>query len=252
MSATTDWGLFGLVAVGTALSVTALARASATAIRGDGATDVAPDTGEPDREPPGTEAALTDLTAASVFGNVLFSQGLAAGLLVLATWYADVPRGTLGAGRGVLTPAAVTLGIALGAALYVADEALARLADWLGVSYTEALRELLAPDRPAGWLIMLVGTLPVVAVSEELLFRAALIGGLAAGFPVPAWALALASSALFGLAHGAQGIAGVVVAGLVGLALAVAFLATDSLLVVAVAHYVVDALEFVVNEGLDV
>ena len=49
----------------------------------------------------------------------------------------------------------------------------------------------------------------------------------------------------------AKGRLGVVVTGLLGFALAAAFVLTDSLLVVVVAHYVVNAVEFVAVEGLD-
>jgi membrane protease YdiL (CAAX protease family) len=42
------------------------------------------------------------------------------------------------------------------------------------------------------------------------------------------------------------------VTGLLGFALAVTFVLTGSLLAVIVAHYLVNALEFIVHEGLDV
>ena len=92
--------------------------------------------------------------------------------------------------------------------------------------------------------------LPVIAAFEELLFRAALVGGFAAGFGVSPWPLAVLSSAAFAAGHGAQGRLGVAVTGLLGFVLAAAFVLTESLLVVVVAHYVVNAVEFGLAEGL--
>jgi membrane protease YdiL (CAAX protease family) len=96
--------------------------------------------------------------------------------------------------------------------------------------------------------VLLVVVLPLVAGFEELLFRAALVGGLAAGFGVSPWPLAVLSSAAFALGHGAQGRVGMVVTGVLGFALAALFVVTESLPAVVVAHYLVNALEFAVNE----
>ena len=69
------------------------------------------------------------------------------------------------------------------------------------------------------------------------------------GFGVSPWALAVLSSVAFALGHGAQGAAGVAVTGLLGFALAALFVLSGSLLAVVVAHYLVNALEFLVHEG---
>jgi membrane protease YdiL (CAAX protease family) len=61
--------------------------------------------------------------------------------------------------------------------------------------------------------------------------------------------LAACSSVAFAFGHGAQGRAGIVVTGALGFVLAAAFVVTGSLVTVVVAHYLVNALEFVVNEG---
>jgi membrane protease YdiL (CAAX protease family) len=90
--------------------------------------------------------------------------------------------------------------------------------------------------------------LPLIAGFEEFLFRGVLVGALSTGFGLSPWALAVASSAAFALGHGAQGPAGVVVTGTLGFVLAAAFVLTGSLLVVVVAHYLVNALEFLVHE----
>jgi membrane protease YdiL (CAAX protease family) len=101
-------------------------------------------------------------------------------------------------------------------------------------------------------VVLLGGVLPVVAGFEELLFRGVLVGALSVGFDVSPWLLAVASSVVFGLGHGAQGRLGVLVTTSLGLVLAAAFVLSGSLLLVVVAHYLVNALEFVVHEGFDV
>ncbi len=99
--------------------------------------------------------------------------------------------------------------------------------------------------------------LPTVALFEEFLFRAVLVGAFSAGaaalgVPASPWLLAVLSSVAFALGHGAQGRAGVVATGTLGFVLAAAFLLTGSFVVVAVAHYLVNALTFVVHEGVGV
>jgi membrane protease YdiL (CAAX protease family) len=136
--------------------------------------------------------------------------------------------------------------------LYAANEAGAWVAERAGIDADESLRELLAPETVGGWLLLLGVVLPLVALVEEFLFRAALVGALAAGFSVSPWLLAVLSSVAFGVGHGLQGPGGVVVTGALGFVLAAAFVLTGSLWVVVVAHYLVNALEFLVHEALDV
>lgn len=190
------------------------------------------------------------LSSGLLLVNVAATQGLFGAVLVAAAWLAEVPAHALGLGR--LGGFSVFVGVALGVALYVANEGMAAFADDIGIEYAEELRELLAPDSAAGWALLLVVVLPVIAGFEEVLFRAALIGAMSVGFAVSPWLLAVGSTVLFALGHGAQGTAGIVVTGALGFALAAAFILTESLLVVVVAHYLVNALEFVVHEGLGV
>lgn len=181
--------------------------------------------------------------------NVALSHGLFGGILLVAAWYARIPIAALGVqvdGRTFL------LALGLGVILYGVNEVAAGIAKRWGVEHAEELRELLAPDSVVGWVVLLGVVLPVIAGVEELLFRAALIGVPAAGFGVSPWGLAVVSSVAFGLGHGLQGPGGIVVTGLLGFALAVAFIVTGSLVAVIIAHYVVNALEFVVHEGLGI
>lgn len=199
--------------------------------------------GSVDADPPG-------IGHAEAVANVLFSQGLFAVLAAFAVWYARIPPAALGLGAADLRPRAAALGAGLGVLLFLGNELAQRLAARAGVevSAAESLRELLAPASLRGWALLLLVVLPLVAGFEELLFRGALVGALAAGYGVSPWLLAAVSSVLFGLGHGAQGRAGVFVAGLLGLALAAALVLTGSLLVPLVAHYVANALEFLVHE----
>lgn len=221
-----EWSLFAGVSVFAAVALLALARASAGALAGE-------------------EPALSFGTGALLV-NVALTHGVLGVVLLAVAWFAEIPPTAVGA--EVDPPWALAVGVALGIGLYVANELIAALARWIGVAYDERLRELLAPTTRWEWAVLLVCVLPVIAGVEELLFRGALVGALSVGFGLPVWGLAVASSVLFGLGHGLQGPGGVLVTGTLGFALAVAFVLTGSLLVVVVAHYVVNVLEVVVHE----
>jgi len=188
------------------------------------------------------------LSTATLLVNVVVSQGLFASILLLGVWLAEVPASALGLGPAAFGPAVLGGGVALGVALHGVNAAGSRVSDRFGLGDSAALREALAPESAAGWAGLLGVALPLVAGFEELLFRGILIGAFATGFNVSPWLLAALSSVAFALGHGAQGRAGVVVTGLLGFVLAAAFVVTESLVTVVVAHYLVNALEFVVNE----
>ena len=246
-----DWTAFGAVSVVLALLVLALARSTQRAL------DASPEPTEQSlpAEAPATQEAerpaglsLDDISTGALLLNVVGTQLVFLLLLLGGVWYAEVPLDVL----GVTTPGAAELGVGagLGVVLFGLNQVAARLGRRFGLGGNEELREALAPDSLPGWLVLLVVVLPVVAGFEELLFRGALVGGLGAGFGLSPWLLVVASSLLFGLGHGAQGRVGVVVTALLGGALGVAFVATGSLWVVVVAHYLLNALEFVVYEGV--
>jgi membrane protease YdiL (CAAX protease family) len=184
--------------------------------------------------------------------NVALTQGLVLLTLVVAAWYFEIPARAFGVTASTTGVSAVALGISFGVVLWVANELSTTLADAVGAAYDERVRELLAPESPGGWVTLFGGVLPIIALGEEVLFRAALIGVPEAGFGVTAWVLAVGSSLAFALGHGAQGRVGVVVTGALGLVLAAGYVVTGSLLVVVVAHYVINALEFGVHELLDI
>jgi len=188
------------------------------------------------------------LSTAALLANVVFTQGLFAGLLVALAWYTEIPAWAFGLATDHVSASAVGLGILIGGVFYMLNEALVRVAQQYGMTPPTALREALAPETPAGWVVLFVVVLPVIAGFEELLFRGALIGVVHAGFEIPLWLLAIGSSAVFGLGHGAQGRVGILITGLLGVGLAGVFIWTGNLIVVIVAHYVSNALEFAIHE----
>lgn len=210
-----------------------------------------PDSSDTERpEPSGGEI---ELTSRVLMANVAFTQGLVIVILLAAAWYFAIPADAFGLpGNGEYGgTTAVAAGVGFGVVLWVANELSTTVADAVGAAYDEAVREMLAPDSAGGWVVLFGAVLPVIAVSEELLFRAALIGVPAAGYDVSVWLLAVLSSVAFAFGHGAQGRVGVVVTGALGFVLAAGYVYTGSLVVVIVAHYVINALEFLVHELLE-
>jgi membrane protease YdiL (CAAX protease family) len=190
-----------------------------------------------------------NLSTAALLANVAVSQGLFASLLVVGLWVAAIPVSSIGLAADAVSSGPVVVGVGLGIALHAVNTAGARLGDRFGLGEARALREAMAPDSGRGWAVLLLVVLPLVAGFEELLFRGVLIGAFAAGFDLSPWLLAAVSSVAFALGHGAQGRIGIVVTGALGFVLAVAFVLTGSLVTVIVTHYLVNALEFVVNEA---
>ncbi|GKZ15756.1 CPBP family intramembrane glutamic endopeptidase [Haladaptatus sp. T7] len=191
---------------------------------------------------PATEA---EFTPGTLLVNVALSQGLFGVVLVVAAVLAAIPADALGLER--VTVAQLGIGVLLGVGLYAANEVGQRVADTFGIDYDDGLRELLTPDSLGGWVVLLALVLPIIAGFEELLFRSSLVGVFAAGYGISPWFLVVASSVAFATGHGAQGPAGVLVTGTLGAVLASAFVLTGSFFVVVVAHYLVNALEFVVH-----
>ena len=196
-------------------------------------------------------ATQPQLSTTALLANVAVSQGAFGCLLLAGAWFTEIPIAAFGVSAPVVSPVTLGVGVVLGVGLYVANEVGATVGERLGVGADEELREALAPDSLGGWAVLLLVVLPIIAGFEELLFRGVLVGVFAAGFGLSPWLLAALSSVAFALGHGAQGPAGVVVTGVLGFVLAAAFVLTGSLLVVVVAHYLVNALEFVVHEGID-
>ncbi|MFC6836527.1 CPBP family intramembrane glutamic endopeptidase [Halomarina ordinaria] len=262
----TDWAAFVGLTVVVLCSLLVLARLSqesvGTVTRADGSVGSVSLT---EFDPPSDRAASRadggTLTPPSEYGtgtllvNVALSQGVFAAALVAAAWYTQIPLPALGVDPAVPLSTglpALGVGVAAGVGLYLLNALGAASAPAFGIEADDTLRELLTPESPGGWVLLLGGVLPLIAGFEELLFRAALVGVPAVGFGLSPWLLAVGASVAFAFGHGAQGRAGIVVTGVLGFALAAVFVVTNSFLAVVVAHYLVNALEFVVGGYFEV
>ena len=253
------WAVFAGVTALVLVSLLALARASQLSMSGSATPGTTASEPEPATDPervmdsPDT-ARPASFSTGLLLANVALSQGLFLVLLAAGALYARIPPSALGLADVPTSSGlpALALGAGLGLALYLVNELGSLGAEAVGIETPDDLRESLAPDSLVGWVALLGLALPTIAVFEELLFRAALVGALSVGFSLSPWLLALLSSVAFALGHGAQGTVGMVVTGGLGLVLAGAFIVTGSLLVVVLAHYLVNALEFVVHEGVGV
>jgi hypothetical protein len=183
----TDWAAFAGIAVALLSLLLVLARATQHYV---GPTVTAAETAWLARLPdgadhldataPAAEAAETEPSMPSglVLVNVALSQGLFGFVLLVGAWYTEVPLAALGLGPTPLSTGlpAVAWGVGLGVALAGANALGSTVAERLGYAPATELRELLAPETPRGWVLLLGGALPMVAVFEEFLFRATLVG----------------------------------------------------------------------------
>lgn len=197
-----------------------------------------------------TVHSLETISTDMLLLNVLVTQGGVIVLLAAGAILTGVPLEAIGISSVLLDTGVILLGLSVGLGLYLVNELLSVFARWFGYVPEDLLRSALTPDTTPGWLLLVSVILPLVAIGEELLFRAALLGATPLVSGVPTLAILLVSSLLFGLAHAVQGRAGVVVASVLGLGLGSAYLVTGNLLVVVIAHYLVNVLEFVVHELL--
>lgn len=179
--------------------------------------------------------------------NVAVSQGMVAVLVLLAAWTAGVPWSAFGRFGTDGLPIAIAAGVVLAGANRLLDRVLPERA----LRDAARLRERLVPRSLRGWVVLLVVVVPVIAVSEELLFRGALVGVATVGLGVSPWPLVAVSSLVFGAAHSAQGAVGIAVTTVFGLLLASVYVLTGSLIVVIVVHAIVDAMEFVLATRTD-
>lgn len=172
------------------------------------------------------------------------AQQLAAGAVVLGLWAA--------AGRPVerlvsldWVPSGWWTAVAWGVVLLLSALLVAQLAALRGneAGLASARKQVaplegFLPRTPVEIRLFLALSL-AAGVCEEIVYRGYLLSYFG-GFVGPAGAV-LASTLLFGLAHGYQGPAGIVRTGVVGLVLAVAYVLTGSLLAAVLLHVVIDA-----------
>lgn len=252
----TDWTTFGGIALVVLFLLLGLARISQSVVTEHGeptssdrsiSTDIV---GPQPAEHPRNHTIEREYSQLALLVNVAFSQGLFGLILLVGVWYVDIPLSALGlTGDPVF---AIGVGSITGLVLYIGSAIGTVTAARLGYDYDERLRDLLTPETPSGWLLLLGGVLPVIAGFEELLFRAALIGVPSALGGIDPWFLAGGSSVAFAFGHGAQGRLGILVTGILGFVLASMFILTNSLLAVVIAHYLVNGLEFIISGTLGI
>lgn len=131
-----------------------------------------------------------------------------------------------------------TVGIATVFVINIFSVAAIRI--WGKKIYSPELMKSLVPRNQLEWVLIMIPLLLAVTV-EEVLFRALLIGGFST--VVNPWAMAVASSVIFGMMHSPQGTLGIVLTGLVGMLFGAVFILTNSLLAAIVAHFVVNILQ---------
>lgn len=188
-----------------------------------------------------------DVADVAIRANAVASQGLVAVLLLVGAWLAAIPLAAFG-WRGI-DPRSIVSGLAVGAGLVMVNEGLDRMLPDHATETSEVLRSRLAPATGRGWAGFLVVVLPTIAIAEELLFRGALLGVAGSALSLPVWSLVALSSIAFGAAHTAQGALGVIASAAFGALLAAAFVLTGDIVVVIVAHWLVDTAEFLRHEG---
>jgi len=198
--------------------------------------------------PPGIDPidpGIIGMSRRSLYANATLSQAFLLAILTTGFSLAGVTIEVIGLPGAVDVSWAIALGVGLGFALAGVNEGMERLFDLVGITYDDALRRLLSPTTATEWAALCLVVLPTVALFEEVLFRGVLIGGLSVGLAISPWVLVIISSVLFAMGHGLQGPGGLLAAGILGFVLAVSFVVTESLLLVIVAHYVVNLTEFV-------
>lgn len=229
----TNWTGFLVLSIALTVGVIGLARSSAAVIGSD---------------------QVESIDGRVLRWNVVVSQGIVALVVLGGAWAAGIPWASFGlpdVGATTVGDVAQPLlaGIGLGILIAIGNLALERVVDAPALRDAKTVRQALAPESIVGWASLLLVVIPVIAISEELLFRGVLVGAIAVGFEVSPWVLVAISSLAFGAAHTAQGPIGVVVTTGFGAILGGAFVSTGSLLVVIVAHAMVDTVEFLVHEG---
>jgi membrane protease YdiL (CAAX protease family) len=104
---------------------------------------------------------------------------------------------------------------------------------------TTVVRVIVPRSTQQVWAVAAV--MVSVVLLEELLFRSLLLGGFAP--LLPTWLLLAIGALIFGLMHSPQGLWGMVAIAMGGILLGLMFVTTQSLLMPAVAHYVINMVQ---------
>lgn len=132
----------------------------------------------------------------------------------------------------------IAWGIAIAATFYVTTRWIIRRTSFR--YYSSTVIEAVLPRNRSEVLLVALAMASVVLM-EELLFRSLLLGGLSVIIPAPV--LLLITGIVFGLMHSPQGLWGMIGASAGGIVLGALFLASGTLLMPIVAHYVTNILQ---------
>lgn len=178
------------------------------------------------------------------FPRFKFGGGLV-GLTVIIALFSGTQPQHLGIEPSSNGTEALTAGIQLGFLLYMGTELMIYAVKALGLTYDPGYDQIFA-NSPGGWPFLLGIVLPAISLREELIYRVALIGVGSVLLGVSPWVLAVVSTLVFGSVH-FTGDGGVVIAAIGGGVLAIAFILTNSLLTIVIAHTIVNVTEFLVH-----
>lgn len=153
----------------------------------------------------------------------------------------------------VTLPEAAAGGVLFGIALFLLDAVVHLACARYGLELDPEFALALLPRTRAAWTLKLGVAFPLGALAEELWFRGIVLGVLASVSPGegPLWdaTVLVFSAVLFGRSHVGRGSSALVSTTLTGLAFGAAFLVTGSLLLVVVAHYVMNVAISIATRG---
>lgn len=174
---------------------------------------------------------LTRLGLVGVVPGILVFGALTGGVIERVAWLSPVTS--------------IGVGIALGVALYLLNAVLGLVLRRSGLWHgSDAYVSQLSPTGAREWAVHLGVVLPAVALVEEVWMRGVLVMVVNGATGIPFWALVPFSAVVFGMPHRQQGRSAVLLTALDGAVLGSALVVTESLLLVVVAHYVLNVVVF--------
>lgn len=156
--------------------------------------------------------------------------------IAVATTVGDLSPATVGFGSTETTPTAAAVGGLLGLGAYAFHHLLKRALRTFGLPFTELFEEMVPGDW-SGLGYYALGYL-VSTTTEELVFRATLVGAGAAALGLSEWYLIVPAAVVFGVAHTGRGSGSVVSSSAMGVLFGVVFVEFG--LVAAVACHAVN------------
>ena len=183
------------------------------------------------------EISHASLPFALAAGATILDDLALVALVLFFLWRNQEPVGRLGWTTRNLA-GNVLIGLLLFVPLFLLSGILDAILTAAGLGASPQTPSFLQFQGPAGAALALL-LVAVVAIAEETIFRGYLILRFSSATASP-WAAVLLSSVVFSLGHGYEGIAGVIVTGLLGLVYAVIYVSRKSLVAPVVLHFLQD------------